>query len=232
MVDDLCLDVLPSMIEGAQHRERPALLRRLRWDPGSRITIGFLDTSEATRGLRERVREALAVWEDCATQLTFDFHPDPEERVHVRIAFGGSVSWSRIGTDCLKVPRGKPTMNLALTSESEDRVVLRRARHEFGHALGLIHEHQSPAAGIRWNREVVLATLREAGWSDAAIEENFFKVYDGKDKTQTQYTAFDKKSIMLYRIPAEFTDGTFQVGENSELSAMDIDFISNQYFNL
>jgi len=27
--------------------------------------------------------------------------------------------------------------------------------HEFGHALGLIHEHQNPASGgFKWNREV------------------------------------------------------------------------------
>jgi hypothetical protein len=27
--------------------------------------------------------------------------------------------------------------------------------HEFGHALGLIHEHQNPSGGIQWNKPVV-----------------------------------------------------------------------------
>jgi len=25
------------------------------------------------------------------------------------------------------------------------------AAHEFGHAIGLAHEHQNPAGGIQWN---------------------------------------------------------------------------------
>ena len=29
------------------------------------------------------------------------------------------------------------------------------AAHEFGHAIGLAHEHQNPAGGIQWNEEVV-----------------------------------------------------------------------------
>ena len=36
--------------------------------------------------------------------------------------------------------------------------------HEFGHALGLIHEHQSPASGgFEWDREEVLSPLLN-GW--------------------------------------------------------------------
>lgn len=33
------------------------------------------------------------------------------------------------------------------------------AAHEFGHALGLAHEHQNPAGGIEWNEEVILRNL-------------------------------------------------------------------------
>ena len=33
------------------------------------------------------------------------------------------------------------------------------AAHEFGHAIGLGHEHQNPAGGIEWNEEVVLRDL-------------------------------------------------------------------------
>jgi len=58
-------------------------------------------------------------------------------------------SWSYIGTDATKLPLESFTMNLG----SVDRPTV---LHEFGHALGLIHEHQSPfKGGFKWNREEV-----------------------------------------------------------------------------
>ena len=63
------------------------------------------------------------------------------------ILSGGS--WSRIGTDATKVPLMSCTMNLGFV----DRATV---LHEFGHALGLIHEHQSPFNDdFRWNWEKV-----------------------------------------------------------------------------
>jgi hypothetical protein len=32
--------------------------------------------------------------------------------------------------------------------------------HEFGHALGLIHEHQNPNRAIQWNRDAVINDLQ------------------------------------------------------------------------
>ena len=43
-----------------------------------------------------------------------------------------------------------------LTPESAQDEVRRVVLHEFGHALGLIHEHQNPkGGGIEWNRDAV-----------------------------------------------------------------------------
>ena len=33
------------------------------------------------------------------------------------------------------------------------------AAHEFGHAIGLAHEHQNPAGGIQWNEAVVIREM-------------------------------------------------------------------------
>ncbi len=51
------------------------------------------------------------------------------------------------GKEALRAGKSEPTMNLgwvtneASTSDKERGTIL----HEFGHALGLLHEHQSPA---------------------------------------------------------------------------------------
>ena len=58
-------------------------------------------------------------------------------------------SWSCVGTDIMKVEPSSPTMNLSWVSDTEDTddteqgVIL----HEFGHTIGLGHEHQSPKFG-------------------------------------------------------------------------------------
>jgi len=51
------------------------------------------------------------------------------------------------------------------------------ALHEIGHALGLLHEHQSPFAGIHWDDEAVYAEL--------AGPPNFWS----RDRTRFQHPA-------------------------------------------
>ncbi len=49
--------------------------------------------------------------------------------------------------------------------------------HEFGHTLGLIHEHQNPNRPINWNRAAVIADLSGPpnNWDEETIENNIFK---------------------------------------------------------
>jgi hypothetical protein len=111
------------------------------------------------------------------------------------------------------------------TSDTEyHRVVL----HEFGHSLGCIHEHQNPSATIPWNREKVYKTYGGSPnfWSRQQVDVNLFQKY-GAD--QTQFTEFDTHSIMLYPITKDLTDGTFEVGWNTELSDPDKAFIRAMY---
>jgi hypothetical protein len=51
--------------------------------------------------------------------------------------------------------------------------------HEFGHALGLIHEHQNPVGGIQWNKPAVYADLGGPPnfWGKATVDNNMFATY-------------------------------------------------------
>jgi serralysin len=50
---------------------------------------------------------------------------------------------------CQQILDPKPTMNYGwMTPDSSDDEVHRVVAHEFGHALGLIHEHQNPDTPI------------------------------------------------------------------------------------
>ncbi len=108
--------------------------------------------------------------------------------------------------------------------EEYDRVVI----HEFGHALGLIHEHQNPTSGIQWDSARVYAYFMGPPnkWSRFEVDENIFKKYA---VSETNYTAFDSNSIMIYAIPSQFTKNGYSVNSKSKLSNTDISFIADKY---
>ena len=206
-------------------KSRAALLKAARWNPGNVITVSFLDGEPK---LQARVRDAANGWigEDMAN-LQFAFRKKTDTLI--RISFKLRGSWSTIGTTCRSVDKSKPTMNFGwLTAASADEEVQRVVLHEFGHALGLIHEHQNPEGGIAWNRKQVIADLSgpPQNWTAQQIESNMFKAFS---KKETNFSKLDEKSIMLYPIPLRWTTDGFSSATNAKLSPGDIRFIRNQY---
>jgi hypothetical protein len=146
----------------------------------------------------------------------------------IRISFEDSGSWSFIGTQCLESAEGA-TMNFGWLSADLDELAFRSVvLHEFGHALGMIHEHQSPSANIRWKRAAVYAYYAQPPnkWSPWDVDRNLFTTYDAEI---TQFTACDRRSIMMYPIPAEHLDGGDPVDWNTQLSDGDKSFIASLY---
>jgi hypothetical protein len=54
-------------------------------------------------------------------------------------------------------------------------------------------------------------------------------MFEPYKKNETNFTALDFQSIMLYPIPAKWTTDGFSVGMNNNLSATDKTFIHQQY---
>lgn len=204
---------------------KAALLKVSKWEVGSPITVRFL---EGAAQLRERVEKVALEWTKLAN-LTLDFRNNGP--TNIRIAFqAGNGSWSYLGTMCKRIPEPQPTMNYGwLTPGSSEDELRRVVLHEFGHALGLIHEHQNPEGGIRWNRDAVKRDLSGPpnNWDDATIENNMFKKYSS---TEVAATDVDPTSIMMYPIPKSWTEnGYFSAGMNGGLSEKDKQFIRENY---
>lgn len=202
---------------------KAAVLNGARWQGGDIIRIGFLGGSAA---LRERVREVALEWTKHA-DLVFAFGaPDPE----IRISFvEGDGSWSYLGTMCRQIAPAEATMNYGwLNDDSPEDEVRSVVLHEFGHAIGLIHEHQNPKGGIKWNRDAVIHDLSGPPnhWDDATIEHNIFKKYQTADVTAT---AVDAHSIMMYPIPRAWTLDGFSAGMNNAISQQDRELIAQVY---
>jgi hypothetical protein len=196
------------------------------WKPGRTLRVAFLDGDPS---VQKKVAEYARQWSEYAS-IRFEFGNDPN--AEIRISFKQAGSWSALGTDALVeeyFPKGEPTMNYGwLTPESTDEDYSRVVLHEFGHALGMIHEHQSPGATIRWNRQAVIDDLSGPpnNWDLATIQ---FNVFDRYSATQTQFTEFDPKSIMLYSFPRHWTEDGLEFRENNRLSENDTKFIKERY---
>ena len=191
----ICYDrILPRDLNTAQKSSpaagygmlRASGERRKIWHKKT-LNVCFVETSP----LEDEIFELAQTWSKyCGLQfkkVTSRYGSD------IRIGFHeNDGAWSYVGTDCAEIPLDELTMNLGFI----DRATV---LHEFGHAIGLIHEHQSPAqGGFNWNKPVVIEDLKGPPnyWDMQTIKSNIFFRYK---KSKISGTKYDKKSIMHYR---------------------------------
>jgi astacin (peptidase family M12A) len=183
------------------------------WMNGSTLRVRFL---AGTAGEQATAREQAGWWGQAAN-LKFDFNN--ATNAEIRIAFDSNDgAWSYVGTDCRSIPLNQPTMNLGFLDGGT-------AAHEFGHAIGLAHEHQNPRGGIQWNEQVVIEELAKSPnfWDEETTRHNVIRKYS---IDQINGTDFDSDSIMLYFFPASWTLNGIATKANEVLSTIDKQFIA------
>lgn len=188
------------------------------------LAVGFMDGDQE---LQEKVLRVAREWSQHA-YVRFERSPRRVADLPIRISFQPPFSWSYVGTDAERIPGHQPTMTLGwLTRDSTDREIRRVVLHEFGHALGCVHEHFHPDGGIPWDEEKVYEWYgKNNGWSREMVKDQVLTRYD---RSSTFHTVLDRQSIMLYPIDPALTDGKYSSPENVELSDLDKAFIRQLY---
>jgi len=193
------------------------------WKPCETLKVFFFNGQNKRT---ERVIEYASIWSD---HCSVKFEPtDNIADAQIRVSFQAPGSWSYIGTDALGVPKNEATINFGwLNDQLPEKDYKQVVLHEFGHALGLIHEHQSPAAKVNWNKpRVYWYFWQNYNWTKDAVDRNIFQEFE---KTTIRYSQLDKDSIMGYFIPAEFTLNNEQFPQNYILSEGDKKYIGELY---
>ncbi|MGH9272796.1 MAG: M12 family metallopeptidase [Ilumatobacteraceae bacterium] len=209
---------------GGTFMARAAVERLKLWENGRTLRVKYLD---GVGDIQTKVTAIAKEWEQVAN-LTLKFVPSGAADIRISFLDKG-FSWSTVGTDAATVPSAQPTMNYGwLEPNTSTREYQRVVRHEFGHALGMIHEHQNPAAEgqIPWDKPKVYAYYAQQGWSKSDVDFNIFDTYAADI---TNHTSFDSASIMQYAVPDSLTVGSFAIGWNTTLSATDVEFMRRQY---
>ncbi|GAB3930325.1 M12 family metallopeptidase [Larkinella terrae] len=213
------LNVSPYLVHGPS-TARVAIIDPYKWRKKV-LNVQFLDGDLA---VINKVIEVAKTWEKyCSIRFNFSQNLDPD----ISISFKYSGSWSDIGSFS---KNNRPSMNLGwLTVDTPNEEYNRVVLHEFGHALGFIHEHQNPNNNpIEWNEPEVYRIYSSFpnNWKIKEIYENIILRYDHKS---INGTAFDPKSIMIYGIEKELTSNNFSVDWNTKLSENDILFVKKAY---
>jgi len=176
--------------------------------------------------VRDRVRHYAKEWTRHAN-LAFQFVNYGQADIRVSFIQNGS-SWSVIGKQALQVGQNEATMNFGWLNDQTPEYEFRRTiLHEFGHALGLLHEHQNPTGGIPWDEAAVYSHYRQTqGWD---AQTTYANVIQKASRNATQFSAYDPRSIMHYPVSSRLTNGQYQVGINQALSTTDQSYIRKVY---
>lgn len=217
------------------------------WRPGQTLRVAF---NGGTPAQQQRIVEAAEIWAQFAN-IRFDWGAtanggfrrwtaqDTSYAAHIRIAFWAGPSggyWSLVGTESVDsevIGVNEPSMNLEGFDDGWPIDGEATVLHEFGHALGLHHEHQHPDQGcdseFLWHNEAGYQPKRDSNgvfipddderrpglythlggppneWSKFKVDYNLRQFEDSRAFDTGQ---FDPASIMMYSFePWMFING-------------------------
>ena len=211
--------------EGRQKSRRPKVGDAASlWDIETELTIGFFKGSSK---LKSWIEEAAMQWVEYAN---LKFVLTDVSKATIRVGFDQEGAWAYLGKRALEIPRKEPTCNFGwFTSTTSREDVFKTVLHEFGHVLGLQHEHGNPASTLKWNKPAVYAdfTGPPNHWTREDVDREIFTIWP--PKYFPVHKVFDRDSIMMYQMPETWFLKGDKIPENKTLSDLDKQFAAALY---
>lgn len=204
-----------------------------RWPFGKELRICFVGGSSE---LRSKILGIASEWFTyanlkMAAANPADMNCQTGSRDEIRIGFSEPGFWSYIGNESLNVELVSKNLT-SMNFEGFDVSPLDEPRfsgtvlHEFGHALGFEHEHQSPSSGCDdeydWNK--LYSYYKSVyNWDKPKVDANVRQLLN--DRSAYGWSQFDPSSIMIYGSNPNFlkkgTASICYLHDNNTLSALD-----------
>jgi serralysin len=216
---------------GSKTVREKVMLSAKQWETYANITFKFIpDTSSAKTDLRIKLWKGSG--HNSAVGTEAYFRPQNEQTINFDTIFfadadyyiaklknkgiNSNYTWKQIEDEIKTDP-----------NHWDDIELTRVVTHEFGHALGLLHEQSFPGA-IKWNKsDSIYQYYKDSqGWDKDKVDFNVFEV---SEQFYTNGTTYDPKSIMHYSVDASETTNGYSVKTNYILSAGDKTLISALY---
>jgi hypothetical protein len=233
------VDRLPKPPETENRMVEYIVVLPNKWAQTQTINVCFFGGSDA---LRKKILKVAQTWVDYTNlklATAADMSCKDKDTSEVRIGFSEPGYWSYIGHDSLSselISNNLASMNFGgfdVNPPSEPRmtgVIL----HEWGHAFGLHHEHQSPAGGCdaEYNWTKLYAYYKtNYGWEKDKVDANVRQLM--ADRSAYDWSTRDAASIMIYGSNPDFLKkgarSKCHFHDNNVLSALDIKGISITY---
>ncbi len=209
-----------KLVQSENEKAKAAFMTDKLWTTGRTITVGFIG-GEAWKWawIAKIVTQTIMVYANLNFQ--FNFNPAQSSTCNIRISFDESSGcYSYLGTDALDSSLiGYETMNFGWMDAPYSTTFTYNGVsyttpfmfdrggypgtgttivHEFGHALGMIHEHQTPFNNpLTWDTAKVYQMFSGPpnNWPTYVIDDNIIQRYSSVNMNGSD---FDSASIMKY----------------------------------
>lgn len=202
-----------------------------RWEPGRILRVCMFGGNEVVGTL---IRDAATEWNlyssvrlEFGSSGFYDCLSPNAGFFQIRIGFASRGFWSAVGTDSeRRLDPSAPSMNFdgfnffyssprldkSNVSQRAEPYHVAAIKHEFGHALGLLHEMQNPSLGckdeIRWSGPGNIYEYYAKPpnrWSPDQVQRNLGFIEQADPDFMSGDS--DPLSIMMYSLPAAVLKG-------------------------
>ncbi|MDQ0703591.1 hypothetical protein QF043_002383 [Pseudomonas sp. W3I7] len=163
------------------------------WPQNSTITIAFMDTPPTHRALIQKHIEKNYAH---LINLKLNFVEGTQGDIRISTSADIAGDWSVVGTDALTVPANEPTMHL--DPHTTEDIFKMNILHEFGHALGLRHEHKHPDRTLDFNLPKMYELYKKQFNLDKI--DVYEQILEKLNPADIIASGYDPKSIMHYNL--------------------------------